>query len=225
MKVSAIVPVHGKQEMTLSMLRCLRKSEPNLNRLEIIAVVEEDHDTAVAIEKQGIVNSLIEKHEHHGPVYGWNEGAKIATGDAFALMATDVWFLNDWRREALKKLKELNWNGVVGFNNCSGLGGQSTFAEHFLASRSFCMDVMGGVFVCPHYTHWYIDIEEYYRALKGGKYLYAENALVEHRHWRYKKANREDYAITCGCKQGEEKQIFDRRKEQGWPIDYEAILT
>jgi len=216
-KTSVIIPSTGRPEQLVSCVNQLLTVSPSV---EAICVIECDDLSVNILHDSGLDVSVISRREHKGAVYGWNEGASVATGDALVLAADDCWFHKNWLEEAIKALEH---GSVVGFNNF--YKPPKHFADHYLVTRDYAKDAWGGVLCCPHYMHICIDIEACVRATMDGEYVYADKAIVEHRHYNYKKSVKKDktYALSMQAKIKDQK-LYYKRRDDNFPVDYEGVF-
>ena len=219
MNISVVIPSVGRTE---KLLRCIEQLYSVTDDFECVVVVEdEDKQTTDAMreaqkEYSGLV--VVNNATRRGCVYCWNLGAQHASGDAFIPCADDVLFHAGWKDSALKAL---NGYGLVGLNNGSGRT-HKYFDDFYLATRDYCVDYQGGVLCCPHYKYICTDKEACLVAQRNNKYIYAEDAVIEHMHWIFKKSELDDtYDLRTkdGGTRNDEK-IYTARKNAGFPIDY-----
>ena len=190
------------------------------NDVEIICVIDKCPDTLGALADLPII--VINNPEHQGAAACWNQGSLIATGDAFVLGADDVVYHDGWLDAALVALDKLGGSGMVGFND--GRVPEHAFATHHLMTRDFIIDHMGGCFVIPVYGHQFIDLEATARARWAGKYIWAGDAFVEHRHPFHGLAPHDKvYALGASFMAGDRKK-YQARLAGGFPDDFEPIL-
>jgi len=222
MKVSIVIPSIGRAE---KLLRCIEQLYRVTDDFECVVVVEdEDKQTTDAMqEAKGKYSGLVvvNNARRRGCVYCWNLGAKHASGDAFIPCADDVWFHEGWKEAALKALEKLNWSGLVGLNNGTGRT-HKYFDDFYLATRDYCVDYQGGVLCCPHYKYICTDKEACLVAQRNNKYTYAEDAVLEHLHWRFGKSELDEtYQLKTryGDSKNDEK-IYSMREKARFPIDY-----
>lgn len=160
------------------------------------------------------------RRQREGAVSGWNDGAAIARGDYFLLGADDIRFRTGWYEAAMAAMDSLDGYGMVGFNDMSpNAEGRST---HFLISRDYAVDRLGGVLMPPVYDHNYTDWEVQKRAVRDGVYVWSEDARVEHEHvdW-HKNVWDEVYEITREHLD-DDRELYYRREAAGFPNNYRA---
>jgi hypothetical protein len=162
--------------------------------------------------------------DHKGPVRGWNYGAELSVGQFLVFGADDLNWHDGWLAIALDAMNGIRGrNGLVGFND--GITNGNREATHFMMSRDFCIEYHGGVLAFPSYYQYYTDVESWHRAKKADRYRWAFQAKVEHMHPQWDKAERDATYDLSSPKFGEDKTIFTRRLEKGFPNDFEAVVT
>jgi GT2 family glycosyltransferase len=218
-RTSIVIPSTGRPGQLRKSIEQLQTTL-NGHDVEIITVIECDPDSVKAVEGLGV--KVLSRDEHKGPVYGWNEGAAIATGDYLVMAADDLTWGKNWLDESFKALDSIGGSGVVGFNDLSKGGDLGT---HYLVSRDYAIDKWGGVLAVPHYKHYWLDVEATARAKQDRRYIWAENAVVEHRHHLWGKA-KEDATYKRGDGMMKiDGKTYKKRQRKRFPIDYEPAFA
>lgn len=222
MNVSVIIPSTGRTEQ---LLNCIEQLYKVTKDFQCVVVVDDDSRTAnalLAVQDQYSHLLVVHNIPRSGPVYCWNLGAKHASGDVLVPGSDDIWFHEGWLPAALGALEELNGSGLVGINNLSGKP-HKHFDEILLVTRDYCVDYQGGVLQCPHYKYICTDKEACAIAQRNNKYIYAEDSIVEHLHWRFGKSTMDDTYLFKVLDGGTKKDeaIYRKREKAGFPIDYE----
>ena len=122
--------------------------------------------------------------ELRGPSRAWNDALALSNGDPVVLAGDDLEWQPGWLDAALQALQGFpdGW-GLVGFNDGHWDGGE--LSTHYLMSRRFVVEVLGGVVAWECYTHSFNDVEMCERAQAAGRYVWAEDAKVYHAHWLF----------------------------------------
>lgn len=158
-----------------------------------------------------------------GQIWAWNELARSARGEYIALFADDLVCNRDWHTHALDAARTLGRPGLIGFNDLHSDGDQ--YAAHFIAHRQFLIEQCGGVVFPPQYHAWWCDREISDIAQAAGVHVFARRAIVEHHHWNWQKAQIDrTYADALPWHQTD-RDTYQSRKAQGFPKDYEAVIT
>ncbi len=213
MRVSIVIPTHGRQEQ---MRRCLDQLFATIQDRDVEVIVCSDDtwidDPRVKMKMTG-----------GGSIEGWNIGLAESTGQAVVLGADDLWFMDGWLDAALRGLLQIPEKcGMVGFNDMHSDGHR--FATHYLMTRDYIDQYNGGVLAIPAYQHNFIDVEATARAKRAGRYYYARDALVEHRHYIWNAAVKDEtYERTAGTFQSDQA-LFERRCAMGFPNDFEPMI-
>ena len=149
--------------------------------VEVVAVVEQSLATRDALAGSGA--QVILRERKHSPVYGWNQAARAATGDALVEVGDDVEWGDGWLDEALNVLARLpGGQGMVGFNDLNPATDKQHFFPHYLITRKSIIEDHGGCLVVPHYNQFWLDVEAYLRAERAGRMSYAPKSIVRHIH-------------------------------------------
>jgi hypothetical protein len=215
LKVSIILPTHGRKEQAV---KCLDQLFETVQGRDVEVIVVSD-DTLIEDSRV----KMIVTDNTHGAIANWNAGLAHATGDAIVLGADDLWFHEGWLEAALRGLLGMpEHSGMVGLNDMATDG--TRFATHYLMTRDYIERFNGGVLAIPKYQHNFIDVEATARAMKAGRYHYAEDSLVEHRHYLWGKAEKDaTYQRTAGTFKPDQ-ETFLQREAAGFPNDFEPVL-
>jgi GT2 family glycosyltransferase len=187
-----------------------------------IVIMERDDKEAVEICLDYLVRFRSVDKPLQGPAYAWNTGLKhFQFYDAYFLGSDDIVFEEGWLSVTLGVLKsQLNGSGLVGVNDGTGKFERTGWATQYLMTKDFIIEENGGVLACPHYLCDFTDVEACLRAQRVNKFAYASEAKVTH-HWR--EVDDEAYKRADG-KRKAMKVLFEKRKEMGFPDDYERII-
>ena len=189
--------------------------------VEVIAAVDADPETAERIEP--LVEQLLYSSEHEGCSKAWNACLAESTGDPVVFAADDLIWRPGWLEASLAKLGEFEggW-GLVGFND--GHWG-AELSTHYLMSRRFIVEVLGGVVAWEFYRHSFNDLETCERARRAGRYAWAEEAHVEHEHWLFGGREQDETDMRTLADHARSKQLYDERAAAGFPNDHKAVIT
>lgn len=220
MSVSVIIPTRQRLERALHAVKTLRQATGDV---ELVVVVDNDPDTFDALLDTKLFDTLIYNDRRQWAIASWNIGAKAATGDYLFTGADDLSFQAGWLDEALRALdQKLNGYGVVAIND--GHNSKEGPSTHILIERQFARDHLGGVLWCPHYKHYFVDNELKERTQALDRFHYCKTARVEHLHPAAGKAESDPVYKEAHRFWGKDEATFERRKAQGFPNDYEAVL-
>lgn len=222
--VSVIFPTTGRKDMALAALKSLFATTQEYH-LEVIAVVDADMDSADAIRStfKGKVNIVDYSPNYRGCSKAWNDGLAQSTGDYIVLAADDLEFTDGWLDEALKVMDTLpDGGGLVGFNDDVWNGNE--LATHYLFSRQFIIDHMGGRLAWECYRHSFNDVETNERAKRANRYAWAEKAVVKHHHWT-KGGREQDATDTRWLPEWQaSSNAYEARRVAGFPNDYPPVI-
>lgn len=226
LKTAVIMPSRGRAEQ---LVRCLRRLFETTGNHDVSAVVLLDTDDTPSIEAVKALNDpRVVLHIDGGtPIEKWNTGAVIASRlgvQALALGADDLWWGDGWFEAAMRGLTHLpDRSGLVGFNEMTGA--RRDFSTHYLMTLDYLIDYNGGVFACPKYLSYFIDPEACARAVRAGRYYYAEDCEVEHRHPFWHKANQDDTYQRSAPNYEHDQAIYEERYRAAFPDDFEPMIT
>lgn len=219
--VSVLFPTTGRPEMAERCLFQLRETTAG-RRVEVIAKVDCDPETAVRIAP--LCDKLVVATEYQGCSRGWNDCLRESKGEQIVFAADDLVWGPGWLEAAQAKLAELpdGW-GMVGFNDGHWNGDE--LATHYLMSRRFVIEVLGGVVAWDFYEHSFNDVEVNDRAKAAGRYVWAPEALVRHEHWTYGDRPQDATDSRTLARHGVAEAKYRERQAAGFPTDYEAVIT
>lgn len=220
MKVSVLFPTTGRPDRAVECLRGLRETTADFD-VEVIAAVDRDPETAKRIAP--LVDVMNVAPDYRGCSRAWNDALALAHGDPIVFAADDLVWGDDWLVEALLKLIELpdGW-GLVGFND--GHWNGEELSTHYLMSRRFIIEVLGGVVAWDFYRHSFNDVEVNERAKAAGRFKWAENAHVRHEHWTYGDRPQDETDARTLAEHAASQRIYEQRKAMGFPNDYEPVI-
>jgi len=153
----------------------------------------------------------------------WNYGLSDAPDyDAYFLAADDIWAQDGWFDEVLRVHKATG-AGMVGINDMHSDG--SIMATHYWMTRQFIVEHNGGVMSCPWYRSWCMDLETTERAKRANTYAWAQHAKVDHRHVHWGAAPMDGTYAFAKPRHIYDQVVCDYRRRNGWPDDFEAVIS
>lgn len=186
-------------------------------RIEIFAVLDEPGIYLLSLKKLPV--RILLQNDGKGPIPAWNYGLSKCKGEIIILGADDLLFKQGWFEAMMEGFKKGQFVGLTYYTDNRG-----TWATHYAMTREYLIKHNGGVLACPAYHHQYIDKEGVDRAVRAGEYVVIEE-LVQHLHPMLGTAPwDETYKDGCLAWADADKEIFERRRAQGWPDDFESIL-
>lgn len=217
--ISILLATADRPEMVGQFIESLRASTEG-HEVEIVAAVDGDADSALQLQAVGATVDYCS--EHRGCSAAWNAALALSTGDPVVLAADDLHFEPGWLDAALARLAEFpeGW-GMVGFND--GHWGEE-LSTHYLMSRRFVIEVLGGVVAWPCYGHSFNDTETNERARRVGRYAWCEAARVGHAHWLFGDRPQDQTDSRGLASHPASEDIYKRRSAEGFPNDYEAVI-
>jgi glycosyltransferase involved in cell wall biosynthesis len=228
--ISVLLATMGRPDMAGATVRSLIETTRG-HEVELITAIDVDGtaiDRIAALESQGLFHEgfsweLSYRERARGSSRAWNDALGVAEGDPIVLAADDLEFEPGWLDAALETLAQFKdgW-GLVGFND--GHWGPE-LSTHYLMSRRFIVEVLGGVVAWDCYRHSFNDREANARAVAAGRYAWCENARVYHRHWLFGDRPQDETDTRLLGEHPESQRKFDERQAAGFPNDYEAVIT
>lgn len=220
--ISFIVPSCHRPEMLRNMLKSLFATTQGYD-IEVIAVIDEDIESVAIAELYEVVVDY--SKIRRGALNCWNEGLAQSEGEIIVPCGDDQLFYPKWLDYALESHdKQLNGYGVVGMNDLA-YNGNTQVATMFLFNRTYCKEVMGGIFAPPAYHYYRVDSEWNEKAKMLGKFYWDERSIVEHIHAAHGKR---PVDTTDGFKDEEwmesDRIIFEDRKFRGFPVEWESMI-
>lgn len=222
MRTSVIMPTMGRP---MQAVRCIERLVETTagHDVEVIVVVEVDEAGANTI-RQFSGATVHFRAEHRGPVYGWNEGALLATGDALFLGADDLQWGDGWLDAMLEAMHSREPAfGFVGAND-GHRDAEKEMATHYLATREHLARVQNGCFALPVYKHYGFDWEMSIRAREAGDFVWARAAMVTHMHPQWKTAEWDETYTKAWPHRKIDTALFYERQAAGWPDNFKPIL-
>lgn len=221
MNIAILLPTIYRRQGLVRALESLFATTQNYD-LTVVVAHEWDDGDAVGVCKLWdgrIIRAVCEKNKQ-GPAYAWNTALRKAQFyDAYFLASDDIEFQERWLDEIIKVYNETGM-GLIGVNDGTGKYERAGFCTHYFMTRNFIRNVNGGVVCYPGYFADFCDVEIIERAKVVNEFAYASKSHVIH-HWR----EVDDEAYKRGDeRRTEARGIYLRRKEKGFPNDYEAII-
>lgn len=221
-KTSILLPSAYRAMKLIGTIDMLLDSVGNQKVEILVSVVSDDYASQNITRNLPVLLDVRSVGEYErGAIYAWNKLARRATGDVLALWADDLMPEPGWLDRALAYLDVVE-GGLVGFNDLYSNGNE--YAAHWLASRRFLVNVCGGVMYPPHYTAWWADREWTDRAKALGQYVWASDAVVEHRNYTFGVSELDDTYRAAQPYYAADEATYKTRKAAGFPNDYQAVM-
>jgi glycosyltransferase involved in cell wall biosynthesis len=188
--------------------------------VKVIVVTDDPATMAACMGRDRHVLFQVERTT--APV-AWNAGAACATSDVLVLGADDLWFGHGWIGETLDRMQDFpDGAGLIGFNDLARDGRE--LATHWAVQRAFAQEHLGGILYPPCYQHCFGDNEVTARAKAAGRFIWAQCALVEHRHPAFAKAAVDDLYVEKLQTMDADRALFAWRQEHGFPDTWKPVL-
>lgn len=214
MKVSILLATMGRPEKARPFVEGVRATTRG-HDVEIVVAVDGPEEDADLYRELGCV---VDHHpEPRGCSRAWNHALSWSTGDPVVLAADDLEWGAGWLDAALSTLSEFpgGW-GLVGLND--GHWGEE-LSTHYLMSRRFVNEILGGVIAWEAYSHSYNDREANARARAAGRYAWCEGAHVHHRHWLFGERPQDATDTRLLGLHPESARAFEQREAAGFPAE------
>jgi hypothetical protein len=210
--ISIIMPSKGRAEQCAKVVR--QFFDTSVSKLEVIILTEDDYAPALATLPRRYGCETMTVHSDGNAVQKWNEGILCAGSKWLLLGADDLWPHDGWDTEAVWT----NNSGFVGF-----LDGHMPQATHYMVTKAFCRNYLGGTLAIPCYKSWGFDVEVVERAQRAGKYVVADT-ILEHRHHVWGAAP-VDATYQAGAQyHAADMALLEQRRAAGFPNDFDPIL-
>lgn len=216
--VSVVIPSRDRPERLRECIEQLQLVSPEVE----IIVVADIGDKKTAAVAESLKCKLVISDRPDGPVHCWNIGAAAASGEALVLGADDLKFHEGWMEAALNGLAKLNFVGLVAFNDLSPQAGK--LATHYMISKNYAANDWGGVLAIPSYYQHFVDTEATVRSQRDKCFYYAEDSIVEHKHWLWKKADNDEVYQRGQESYAEGEETYNQRLQLGFPNDYKRYF-
>lgn len=224
--VSILLATAGRPDMAEAFTRSLIDTTRG-HAVELVVAVDADRETPRRIESltrhAGFEVVVDDQDDYRGCSRAWNAALALSTGDPVVLAADDLEWQPGWLDAALVTLAGFpdGW-GMVGFND--GHWG-AELSTHYLMSRRFVIEVLGGVVAWDCYTHSFNDVEVNERAKRAGRYAWCPDAHVLHNHWLWGNRPQDDTDTRSLPGHGASAQMYEQRAAAGFPNDQKAVIS
>lgn len=215
LKVAVLMPSKGRAWQVRSRVSDLAtQTRPaDVTLAVVLAVSADDRATLTAgdiLTDEFDEVALVVRAPGSTAVDGWMAAYRFAHSwgaDWFVLGADDILWRPGWLAEALRVSAE-NRADVVGLND--GHTNLDDYAPHYMASRWFCEEHLGGRIIPEGYRCWWFDRHVCQMARMVGAYAPAWKAIAEHRHPDWKTAAVDQtYAEAFGDRELD-KEVYQR---------------
>jgi GT2 family glycosyltransferase len=219
-RVCILLPTLNRPDLLRRALENIRQTAPGVT--VVVATDPDDPHSRERAKKYGCIVVICDGNRlgcHHA----WNKALAAAPDNmlVFVLGADDSIYLPDWLEYALKTLDEMGDSGVVGFTGINERPNPYR-ATHYMMTRDFIIDYMGGVFVPPIYRNDYSDWHTCAVAVRAGKFRKSAGARIRH-YWGGPDGD-DTYAIASKYRQASYEKFLEQ-EQLGFPITWEPIIT
>jgi glycosyltransferase involved in cell wall biosynthesis len=224
--ISILLATAGRPDMAEACAKSIIETTKG-HDVELVVAVDGDTETSrrLLLLEGHLGFRLVIDHqpEMRGCSRAWNDALAASSGDPVVLAADDLEFQAGWLEAALETLGHFDggW-GLVGFNDGHWRDELST---HYLMSRRFVVEVLGGVIAWECYEHSFNDVEANERAKRAGRYAWCENAHVRHNHWLFGDRPQDETDTRLLGRHPESHQAYQQRAAAGFPDEQGAVIT
>lgn len=217
-RVSVLLPSTGRPQALRACLEGLRETTSG-HDVEVVVAVDADPDSRAVADE--LADTVLYSESYRGTARAWNDCLRACTGDLVVWVGDDTEWASGWLQAALACESE-HPDHLIGLNDGHTPHDRAT---HFLMSRRFIVEVLGGVVAWPEYVHSFHDAEMCERAKAAGRFVFCPDALVKHVHWLFgdRPMDATDQLNLSGHPGSE--QAYLRRSSAGFPNDYEPIIS
>lgn len=233
MKVAVLLPSKGRAKQLegtlLSLDHQLLTAEVSL--LVIVAALENDLETVSTVKRIMAAGSnapvevhLVTRGPDSSAVDGWNWAYRYAYGlgaEWFVLGADDIDFWAGCIDIAVSEAQKTG-SQVIGLNDT--FTNIDKYAPHYMASRRFTRDHLGGLMAPPVYRAWWFDREVCEIAQEVSSYAPAWDAIAKHYHPDFTDTPMDETYQEAWPDHDRDKKVYLHRKAAGFPIDYDGVL-
>lgn len=206
--------------MTTSVIIPSVRPEGTIRAVEsIFSSVDVDIEVIVVTEEPVEIEGTINVVASGTPVEKWNIGAAHATGWFLVTGADDIVFQDGWLDAAVRSLKKIDGEGLVAFNDLSPLAGK--LATHYMVTRGYAVADWGGVLSIPAYSGAFMDNEATARSMRDERFIYAEDAVVDHQHPFWEKGKTDEFYDLGMSWYEDGEATFWEREGRGFPNEWE----
>jgi|WetSurMetagenome_2_1015567.scaffolds.fasta_scaffold93720_3 hypothetical protein len=223
-KISILLPTAYRPRQLACCLQSIQDTCYRLNVTVMASPVVDDIESRAALHGYNARQTLRSTEEYQrGSVYAWNECLRAAPdADVYVLGADDLLFYERALSFALDALDEMGGTGLVGLNDLCSDG--RVYAAHWLASRDFLIQHLGGVMYPPMYRSWWCDREITAIAQAVGLHRFAKSAVVEHLHYTFNKSPLDRTYAEARENYAADQVLFETRSQHGYPITWQPII-
>jgi hypothetical protein len=207
-ELAILIPVLGRPHRVRPVLENVKEITPGARVLFIADPT--DFPEQAAVHEAGGELLLIDG----GYAAKINAGCRVTTEPYVFTGADDLVFHAGWFNNAQAAMSESRCIGVVGVNDLLRRR-RPRHATSFLVSRTYaqlpCLDETRGP-MSETYDHSFVDDELIATASHRGAYVYADAAVVEHRHWMSRDGVEDDETYRKGrIRFGEDRALYRGR--------------
>lgn len=228
-RISIILPSYERPTLLIGALQNIESQISSDYEIEVVVVVDDDIDgfdvSSNYFDKTDkVLGITIGRKQKYSHIAAWNLGLANASGNLFVHMGDDGRFHGNALQLAYNTHKDkLSGYGMVAFNDLN-MNGDTQVGTHVFFDKQFCKDVLGGVMCVPHYKGYCVDLEFNERARGAGKYVWCQQAVLEHLHSSNGKRELFEDEMTRTQYSPEDTALFERRKTLGFPNDFEPVI-
>ena len=223
-QVCILLPTCNRESLLRRALDSVKATAPKCPI--VVATDPFDEPARARARKYANVTITVCAEDHQGCSAAWNTALAAAPDDALAFVsaADDLIFRPGWLKHSLQTLHEMGDSGLVGFEDERVRYKSENFwaSTHYIMTRDFIIEHLGGVFAPPVYRGDYCDWEVCSIAKRAGKYRRCNLAHAKH-DWHGGENGDDTYRRAFAHWQECEQTFIDRLRH-GFPITWNPIL-
>ncbi len=212
--ISVIMPTKDHPVEAVSCIHKLFSSTQDFN-IECIVVAYPDKKSQKVFEDLDTNHNITVIWDTCGRIPAWNMGAAIAKGDYIHGSSDDFDYQSGWLNNVMDYMSDLSSDSYVKINSNPSHKNPSKvwWAEIGIGHRDFFKNHLGGVLVVPHYKAIFTDLEISERAKNAGVF-HVSDSFIKH-DWN---------GPAPGHLQIHDQRMYQQRKSQGFPSNYDPVI-
>ena len=223
MTLDLVVPTRSRLEKLNVCVDSLKEASSNIQeKTNIIIYVDEDEYDITSKTIKQVDEIRVLKEEFLAAKF-WNNHLKNMTSDILCYLTDDIKMDKYCLKFALEALKKLDYDGLVGFNQVNQKGNSNCNAAFGLFSLKFADRFPNREVFYPEYSAFYLDEELMKYAISINKFIYCEDAKLEHYHPAFTGDKPDSTYFHHRRYKSRDIEIYRRRQEKNliWGISFE----
>lgn len=225
--ISVLIPSMYRPQLLTQTIQSFLLTVPN-HELQFSLVIDEDYDSvefAIGTIRYSANYVLDFSLQKRGALNAWNRALQISSGELVLIIGDDHKAHPGWYERAITAHRELGGYGVVGLNDLMHDGSLTT-ATTLMVDRKFIKEQFGGRVTYPCYHYYCQDSELNDRAKRVGKFIWLQDAVVEHIHAANNKRAHDlhDFERVENEYSIEDGKVYEERKAANFPDLWPSVI-